>query len=261
MNKTLRANKPKAGIRATKQGVKRSVASREFVSSSTGTIAAKTERVTLGTLPRGEKDIHLNIGSSVAKEHAIFQVRATRAVEHLLATLDSSVLVEAASAPTDTEVLLSALQQPSVLNSLLKQDPLAEAKLRGQRLRKELLEAEGGVIGPEEVGNLLGIQRQSVDKRRKAGTLLALELGNRFVFPAWQIDGNSTVPHLEDVLAALHDQDEWRKLSFFVNGNVRLDGKSPLEVLRTGEYEGVLKAARSLGEHGALEFDTTEQAR
>ncbi len=83
-----------------------------------------------------------------AREHAIFQVRATRAVEYLLATLDSSVLVEAASAPTDTEVLLAPLQQPSVLNSLLKQDPLAEAKLRGQIRRKELLEAEGGVIWP-----------------------------------------------------------------------------------------------------------------
>jgi hypothetical protein len=202
MGKTLRANKPKAGSRASGPGVKRSIASGKFMSPSTGTIFPKTEKVTLGNPTPWRKDIHLNVGTSVAEEHAIFQVRATRAVEHLLATLDSSVLVEAASAPTDTEVLLSALQQPSVLNSLLKQDRLAEAKLRGQRLRKELLEAEGGVIGPEEVGNLLGIQRQSVDKRRKAGTLLALELGNRFVFPAWQIEGNRTVPHIEEVLAA-----------------------------------------------------------
>lgn len=251
MDKTLRSNKPKAGIRASGQSVKKSVASGKFVRSSPGAIPLRTERITSGNPTPWREDIHLDVGISGAKEHEIFQVRATRAVEHLLATLDSSILVEAASAPTDTEVLLSALQQPSVLNSLLKQDPLAEAKLRGQRLRKELLEAEGGVIGPEDVGNLLGIQRQSVDKRRKAGTLLALELGNRFVFPAWQIEGNRTVPHLEEVLALLHDQDEWRKLSFFVSGNVRLDGKSPLEVLRAGEYGDVLKAARSLGEHGA----------
>jgi hypothetical protein len=251
MNKTLRARKPKAGIRASEQGVKRSVASAVFRSSRDGEISAKTERVNLGNPDQWRKDVRLKVETPVAKEQAIFQARATRAVQHLLATLDSSVLVEAASAPTDTGVLLSALQQPSVLSSLLKQDPLAEAKLRGQTRRKELLEAEGGVMGPEEVGNLLGIQRQSVDKRRKTGTLLALELGNRFVFPAWQIDGNRTVPHLEEVLAALHDHDEWRKLSFFVNGNVRLDGKSPLHALRAGEYEDVLKAARSLGEHGA----------
>jgi hypothetical protein len=115
----------------------------------------------------------------------------------------------------------------------------------------ELLEAEGGVIGPEEVGKLLGITRQSVDKRRKAGTLLALEIGNRFVYPVWQIESNRTLNHLEDTLAVLKDHDAWRKLSFFVHGNVRLGGRSPLQALRVGEYEDVLKAARTLGEHGA----------
>lgn len=129
--------------------------------------------------------------------------------------------------------LLKALKQKvadieaGVLGSVLEQNPLAEAKLRGQIRRKELLEAEGGVIGPEELGNLLGITRQSVDKRRKTGTLLALEIGNRFVYPVWQIEGNKTLDDLEDVLAALKDHHAWRKLSFFVHGNVRLGGRSP----------------------------------
>jgi hypothetical protein len=165
--------------------------------------------------------------------------------------LDPAILGEAASAPTDVEVLVSALQQPAVLRSMLQRDPLAKAKLLGQTRRKELLEAEGGVLGPEQVGNILGIQRQSVDKRRKAGTLLAIELGNRFVYPAWQLEGNTTLPHLEETLIALKDHDEWRKLSFFLNGNVRLGGESPIKALRYGQYEEVLKAARSLGEHGA----------
>ena len=130
MDKTLRAKKPKAGIRASEQGVKRSVA--VFRSSRDAENFAKTERVNLGNPDQWRKDVRLKVETPVAKEQAIFQVRATRAVQHLLATLDSSVLVEAASAPTDTEELLSALQQPSVLSSLLKQDPLAEAKLRGQ---------------------------------------------------------------------------------------------------------------------------------
>lgn len=183
--------------------------------------------------------------------HAIFQRRAMRAIEALLTTLDRDSLDEAASAPTDVGVLLSALQQPAALDAVLARDPLAEAKLVGQVRRKELLEAEGGVIGPEQVGNLLGIQRQSVDKRRKTGTLLAVELGNRFVYPVWQIEKNKTLDHLEQVLAALKGHDAWRKLAFFVNGNVRLDGKSPLQILRSGEFEPVLKAARTLGEHGA----------
>jgi hypothetical protein len=188
---------------------------------------------------------------SDAKGHVIFQTRATRAIADLLATLDRDALDEAAAAPTDVEVLLFALKQPAVLDSTLIRDPLAEAKLLGQMRRKELLEAEGGVLGPEEVANLLGLRRQSVDKRRKAGTLLALEIGNRFIYPAWQIEGNKTLEHLEEVLNALKHHDEWRKLSFFVNGNVRLGGISPLNSLRAGEYDDVLKAARSLGEHGA----------
>jgi hypothetical protein len=183
--------------------------------------------------------------------HAIFQRRAARAIEALLSTLDRRSLDEAASAPTDVGVLLSALQQPAALDAVMAQDPLAEARLLGQVRRKELLEAEGGVLGPEEVGNLLGIQRQSVDKRRKAGTLLAVELGNRFVYPAWQIEKNNTLDHLEEVLSALKDHDAWRKLSFFVHGNVRLNGKSPLQFLRAGKVEPVLKAAKTLGEHGA----------
>ena len=187
----------------------------------------------------------------VQKGHAIFQVRANRAVENLVAILDPAILGEAASAPTDVEVLVSALQQPAVLSSMLQRDPLAKAKLLGQMRRKELLEAEGGVLGPEQVGSILGIQRQSVDKRRKAGTLLAVELGNRFVYPAWQLEGNTTLPHLEETLTALKDHDEWRKLSFFLNGNVRLGGKSPIKALQDGQFEEVLKAARSLGEHGA----------
>lgn len=187
----------------------------------------------------------------IATEHAIFRRRATRAVENLLVNLDRTALEEAAAAPTDIEVLLVALQKPAALGSVLEQDPFAEAKLRGQVRRKELLEAEGEVLGPEALGDLLGITRQSVDKRRKAGTLLALEIGNRFVYPAWQIEGNKTLDHLEEVLAALKDHDAWRKLSFFVHGNVRLGGHSPLQVLRAGKYEDVLKAARTLGEHGA----------
>ena len=188
---------------------------------------------------------------SIGTEHTIFQRRATRAVENLIATLDPTSLQEAASAPTDIGVLFLALQQPGVLGSVLEQDPLAEAKLRGQIRRKELLETEGGVIGPQELGGLLGITRQSVDKRRKAGTLLALEIGTRFVYPVWQVEGNKTLDHLEQVLAALKDHDAWRKLSFFVHGNIRLGGLSPLQALRAGEYEDVLRAARTLGEHGA----------
>jgi hypothetical protein len=45
----------------------------------------------LGNPDQWRKDVRLKVETPVAKEQAIFQVRATRAVQHLLATLDSSV--------------------------------------------------------------------------------------------------------------------------------------------------------------------------
>jgi len=218
-------------------------------SATTGAISRHTGQQEIDAQPQAVRQVSVPPANRAG--HAVFQRRAARAIDDLVAILDGAALDEAASAPTDVEVLLSALQQPTVLDSVLTRDPLAEAKLLGQVRRKELLEAEGGVLGPEEVGNLLGIQRQSVDKRRKAGTLLALGVGNRFVYPAWQVESNNVLPHLEEMLMALKSHDEWRKLSFFVNGNVRLNGKSPLNALRAGEYEEVLKAAKTLGEHGA----------
>lgn len=181
----------------------------------------------------------------------IFKARVFRTLETLSSSLDRKTLNKVAAASTDMDVLVEALLQPGALKTMLASDPLAEARLLGQLRRKELLNTEGGVLGPEEVGSLLGIQRQSVDEGRKAGTLLAISLGNRFVYPAWQITGNKALPHLEETLEALKNHDEWRKLSFFVNGNVRLGGKSPLHALRGGERDEVLKAASAVGEHGA----------
>jgi hypothetical protein len=180
----------------------------------------------------------------------VFMLRASRGLEELSRILDADALLSATSASTDAEVLLSAVQHPGALRLLIA-DPLAKAKLLGQVRRKELLEAEGGVLSPEQVGEQLGITRQAVDKRRKTGSLLAIQLGNRFVYPAWQVNGSTTLNHLAEVLEALQAHDDWRKLSFFVNGNVRLGGRSPLATLRSGNLDAVLRAARLLQQQGA----------
>jgi hypothetical protein len=94
-----------------------------------------------------------------------------------------------------------------------------------------------------------------VDKRRKQGQLIGLTQGKRgYAYPAWQFEGGRTLGHLEKVLEALEGHDPWTQLAFFVNGNERLDGKSPLELLRTAgtrELENILGSAASYGEHGA----------
>ena len=55
----------------------------------------------------------------------------------------------------------------------------------------------------------------------------------------------------ESALRELGVRDPWMKAAFFLSGDPRLDGASPLEVLRRGDPEAVLRAARGYGEHGA----------
>jgi hypothetical protein len=53
------------------------------------------------------------------------------------------------------------------------------------------------------------------------------------------------------VLLALADHDEWMQNVFFINPNTRLEGRRPLDLLREGEIQEVLDAAREFGQHGA----------
>lgn len=132
-------------------------------------------------------------------------------------------------------------------------DPLAKARLRGHVAMRELLSADGGALTASQMADLLGISRQAVDKRRKAGQLLAVELPKRgLLYPAWQLtEAGAPLAGLVDVLAQLREHDPWAQARFFVTGSDRLDGQRPLDVLREGALEPVLEAARAFGEHGA----------
>ena len=117
---------------------------------------------------------------------------------------------------------------------------------------KDLLGREGGVLTTGEVAELCGITPRAISKRRKHGSLLAVRLGRReYVYPAWQFDRRRTLEGLEDVLAALRVEDPWMRLNFFLTGDARLDGGTPLFVLRKGEVDRVTAAAAMFGEHGA----------
>ena len=97
------------------------------------------------------------------------------------------------------------------------------------------------------------MSRQSVDKRRKQGKLLAVTTGKRgYLYPVWQFGDGGVLPGFEDILSALSDLDPWMKMIFMLGGNSFLDNRTPLELLREGHVEKILKAARAIGEQGAL---------
>lgn len=181
-----------------------------------------------------------------------FIARALQALAQIAADTDERALAEATGARTDFDVLLQALETPEARAHL--DDPLAAAKIRGLQQRERLLRAEGGVVAAGDVANALRITRQAVDKRRRGGRLIAVAAGRRgYAYPVWQFDSTSgTLPGLEEVLSELGDHDQWMRMAFMLNPNVRLDGETPLAVLRDRDIERVKQAAQAYGKHGAV---------
>lgn len=152
------------------------------------------------------------------------------------------------------EVLANALANPSVRGGLvaLLTDTAADVDLsritelrdralaRGLAAKEELRERAGGFAPTAWVSKVLKISRQAVDKRRKAGKLLAIQTADgTFAYPLCQFSDDGVVPGLEDALAALQAHSPWERLSALVNPSPALGRRSAI---------GVLAAARTAEE-------------
>jgi hypothetical protein len=185
-------------------------------------------------------------------KHPAFFTRALKAVTELDRELPERVLDEATSESSDYLVLLRALASPTAIEETVQVDPLAVARLRGVDRQRNLLQSGGGAYSAEQVGEILGISRQAVDKRRRDGKLIGLMRGRRgYAYPVWQFENGKTLQFLEDVLEILRKNDPWMQVAFFLNNNTRLHGRKPVDVLREGKIDEVREAAASYGEHEA----------
>ncbi len=203
--------------------------------------------------PLSSRPLRASVQAAVEKtSHPIFLARAVDALRDLEQLLPKERIEQAASAPNNYLVLLTALSASQVATQLHQADPLAAARLRAIPRQVALLKDFGGALSAEQAAQWLGISRQAVDKRRRRGLLIGLTQGRRgYAYPVWQFEAGRTLPHLEKVLEALSGHDPWMQMTFFLNGNDRLDGQRPLDALRQGQLEPVLQAASALGEHGA----------
>jgi hypothetical protein len=123
-------------------------------------------------------------------------------------------------------------------------DPLAPARARGERAKRELLAAQGEMLDAAEVADRLGLTTAAVEGRRKRGLLLALPLDDgSWAFPAWQFAGHDLLPGLEDALRDLGVNSPWSRVAFFLSGDLRLDGQTPLAILMQGDIDAVRDAA------------------
>jgi hypothetical protein len=101
-----------------------------------------------------------------------------------------------------------------------------------------------------QVAKLLRASRQTPLNRAKANTLLGVQVNGVWRFPSWQFDpeGDDGVVHgLPQVLDALEPQDSFSKLVWLHHPSRTLRSE-PIEVLRAGEVDRVVSAARAVAE-------------
>jgi len=192
------------------------------------------------------------IDSLSRTEHPVFFSRAFNALSSITNELSSQSVEELTASPTDFELLVNALSAVSIAAESSDGDPLIRAKLRGIEHRKRIIEKLGGTLSVGQVSELIGISRQAVDKRRSQNQLIGLIQGKRgYAYPAFQFEDGKTLGGLKEVLDALSGHDPWMQSIFFANGNDRLNNRTPLDALRQGETEAVVRAAEAYGEQGA----------
>ena len=140
--------------------------------------------------------------------------------------------------------------------SELSRDPLAAARQRGRVAMRSLLDAEGGSGAERWIAGALNLKsRRAVPLLRDQRRILGVPVGQGlYQYPRWQVTNKNVHRVLPRVLDALQEHDSWMQLAFLLNPNDRLEGQSPLVVLRSGapqDLQRVLDATRLYGEQGA----------
>ena len=113
--------------------------------------------------------------------------------------------------------------------------------------RRELLK---DTVDVNQVMEILGYDsRQAPLNRLKARSLIAIKDNQKWWFPLWQFDANTSdgvIEGLSEVLKAL-DCSNLVKVSWLVNPSPYFKGISPLEALKAGEIARVVESAQSVG--------------
>jgi len=160
------------------------------------------------------------------------------------------------------QAVLRALKQPAnpdapspVVAQLLgsRSYTLAEAAelevevlTRSFEHRRKLL---ADALTTPQVARILGTSRQTPHDRAKSSTLLAVMDRGALRFPIWQFDASgpdNVIAGLPEVLRAL-EVSPMEKLSWLVRSNQMLDGNTPLEIIKAGDVDRIVRLARAVG--------------
>lgn len=185
---------------------------------------------------------------------AAFQRRSMGALGRISAQASTETLTEALAATTDIGTLARVLGDANVLGAAVAElEPLAPLIARNAEHRLALLGEGGGTLSAEEVGRLLGITRQAVDKRRRMDGLLAFRRAGGWRYPRCQFDeeAHEVLAGVAKVVRAFADAGPWVTLDFLLAADDTLEGRSPIEALRaqgwTEDFDRLLRIERGDG--------------
>jgi hypothetical protein len=173
------------------------------------------------------------------------EARLTSVVRRLFRHASPEILAE----PDEISVLASLLEKEWLVTSVEMDDPLRGARIRGLRMRQELLKAAGGGLRPSDVSELLGITTSGVTKKRSRNQILAVDLpGGDWVYPQVQFSTSGIIEGLGDVLAAFHPATEpWTRLNVLMGSVEGYDAANVFELLQAGEVQEAINIAATYG--------------
>ena len=136
--------------------------------------------------------------------------------------------------------------------ALPSDDELRAARLANLRrsfaARQALL---GDALSVIEVAELLGVARQTPHDRHRSGSLVAVKDKGQWRFPVWQFDPDGPDGVLEGLPEANRSLrgpvSDIGRVRWFITPKQLLDGRTPLDALRSGDIDDVIAEAEALG--------------
>lgn len=181
-----------------------------------------------------------------------FLRRYTQFLERIALEAPPEALQDALSASDDVGGIAGLVEEVGPTLPPPEPDPLAAARMRAVRVKRELLERAGGAWSTGEAAHFLGVTPQAVHGRRSRGTLLAVRAANGdYVYPVFQFYKHGILPGIGDVLRAFQVQEPWTRLSVLLSPAGRLGGRTPLQAILDGHVQEAMEAVASYGEHVA----------
>ncbi|QAY80286.1 hypothetical protein [Sphingosinicella sp. BN140058] len=161
------------------------------------------------------------------------KLAADRFLNSVAGDIPAAALDSALAAKDTIGFLVAMLRAAPVSNST--DERLREQQLHAARFKREMADAAGGLFDAAEVADLLGYKsKNAVYKAAAERRIFAVDDGGRHKFPTCQFKDSAPLPGLREVLAAAPNTVGWRILQYLLVPEEGLDGRRPIDLLRSG---------------------------